>query len=59
MTIKPENLELRDKIMSGVRKAVDKLITESAAKDETLVIADDNGIVKVVPAKELLGTLSR
>ena len=40
MKLKPENVELRGKIMAGIHKAVDKLIMNSAANDEKLVIAN-------------------
>ena len=56
MAIKKENRELRDKIMAGIKKAVKKLIETSAANDENLIIEDEDGKVKSVPAKELLGS---
>jgi len=59
MNLKPENIELSDKIMAGIHDAVRKLVIKSAANDEKLVIADDDGNVKHVPAKELLEGLSR
>ena len=59
MIIKPENIELRNKIMTGVHEAFRKLVINSAANDENLVVADENGKVKHVPAKELLGTVSK
>jgi hypothetical protein len=57
MGLKPENIELQNKIMEGVRKAVQKLVISSAEKNEKLVIADKDGNVLHVPAKELLKTL--
>lgn len=54
MEIKKENRELRDKIMAGIKKAVKQLIERSAANNETLIIEDENGEVKAVPAKTLL-----
>lgn len=54
MEIKKENRELRDKIMAGIKKAVDRLIETSAANDEYLIIEDDDGKIKAVPAKKLL-----
>lgn len=59
MIIKPENLELRDKIMTGIDKAFHNLVTKCAANDEALVVADKNGNVKHVPAKELLKMVSK
>jgi hypothetical protein len=58
MNLKPENIELQNKIMEGVKKAVRKLVISSAEKNEKLVIADKNGNVMHVPAKELLKTIS-
>jgi hypothetical protein len=48
---------LSEKILQGIRKAVRKLVETSAANDESLVIGDKDGNVKIVPAKELLKTL--
>lgn len=53
MAIKKENAELRDKIVAGIKKAKEKLIEATAAKNDYLVICV-NGEVKKVPAKELL-----
>jgi hypothetical protein len=41
------------KIMGGIKKAVSKLVEETAARNGTLVI-EQNGKVVHVPAKELL-----
>jgi hypothetical protein len=41
------------KIMDGIKKAVSKLVEETAARNGTLVI-EQNGKVVHVPAKELL-----
>lgn len=59
MNLKPENVELRDKIMAGIHKAFDKLIISAAASGEKLVIADKDGNVKHVPAKDLLAKSSQ
>jgi len=59
MNLKPENIELSDKIMAGINKAVRELVTRSAANDEKLVIADKNGTIKHVPAKDLLTRQSK
>lgn len=58
MQIKPENIELRNKIMEGVKRAFEKLVISSAEKNEKLVIADHDGNVQLVDAKELLKNLS-
>ncbi|HXL57371.1 MAG TPA: hypothetical protein VN958_14000 [Chitinophagaceae bacterium] len=46
--------ELPEKILTGLRKALRKLVETSAANNENLVIADKDGNIKIVPAKELL-----
>ena len=57
MQLSPENVELRDKIVKGVNLAYEKLVISSAEKNEKLVIADKDGNVKHVDAKDLLKTL--
>jgi len=52
--LKPENIELRNKIMEGIRMAVNELVISSAERNEKLVIADADGNVLHVPAKDLL-----
>ena len=49
--------ELAVKVIDGVNKALRKLVEESAAKNESLVIGDGDTGFKIVPAKELLKTL--
>ncbi|MFA6056556.1 MAG: hypothetical protein WC756_00040 [Taibaiella sp.] len=55
--MKRENKKFDDqlvyKIMGGIKKAVSKLVEETAARNGTLVI-EQNGKVVHVPAKELL-----
>jgi hypothetical protein len=58
MKIKPENVELRNKIIAGANKAFERLVISSAARDEKLVVADKDGNIQHVPAKELLKKLS-
>jgi hypothetical protein len=58
MRIKPENIELRDKILKGVDMAFRELVISSAEKNQSLVIADKDGNIQHVPAKELLKKLS-
>ncbi|HEY2581787.1 MAG TPA: hypothetical protein VGI43_08275 [Mucilaginibacter sp.] len=57
MKLKDESIEFRDKVMDGVNKAVKKLVIAAAEKNEKLVIADKDGNVQHVPAKDLLKTL--
>ena len=59
MHLSPENIELRDKIVKGVNLAFEKLVISSAEKNEKLVIADIDGNIKHVDAKELLKTLPK
>ncbi|HWZ05046.1 MAG TPA: hypothetical protein VNX40_15625 [Mucilaginibacter sp.] len=51
--------ELSEKIVAGVNKALRKLVETSAANDKSLVVGDDNGNFKSVPAKELLKKLPK
>jgi hypothetical protein len=48
---------LSEKIIQGIRKAVKKLVEDSAANNETLVIGDEEGKIKTVPARELLDSV--
>ncbi len=57
MEIKKENIEIRNKIITGIKKAIEKLILNSAAKNEKLVISDEKGEVKIVSAKDLISSL--
>lgn len=58
MEIKSENIELRNKILEGINRAFRKLVIASAERNESLVIADENGKVLHVPARELLAKIS-
>ena len=53
MDLKPENIELGNKIMAGIQLAIDRLIETSAANNQSLVMYE-NGEIKHIPAKELL-----
>jgi hypothetical protein len=59
MSLKPENIEFRNKVMEGVKRAYEKLVISSAEKNEKLVIADNDGNVQLVDAKELLKKFSK
>jgi hypothetical protein len=54
---KPEMTGLFKKILKGMNDATRKLVEESAAAGESLVISV-NGEVKKVPAKDLLSQVS-
>jgi len=51
--------ELSNKIMEGVNKALRNLVETSAANNQSLVVGDDHGGFKSVPAKELLKRLPK
>jgi len=53
-----KELPLSDRVLLGLRKAMRKLVEETAANDGSLVVKND-GIIKEVPAKELLGRLPK
>jgi len=44
-------------ILEGTKKALRKLVEDSAARDKSLVIEGPDGKPRSVPAKELLKTL--
>ena len=50
---------LSNKIIEGVNKALRELVETSAANNQSLVVGDDKGGFKSVPAKELLKTLPK
>lgn len=52
--MKKENIELGNKIIEGLKKANEKFLQKSAANNETIVISDKNGVIRHVPARELL-----
>ena len=45
------------RVLDGVNKAIRKLVEESAAKNENLIVADKNKKPISVPAKELLKSM--
>ena len=45
--------DLSDKIKVALDKAIEKVIAETKAKNAYLVIADKNGKIKKIPAKDL------
>ena len=48
-----------DKVMFGLKIALRKMAEEAALHNESLVIGNEDGTFKLVPAKELLETLPR
>lgn len=51
--------ELSERILQGIRKALRKLVEDSAANGESLVIGDKEGKIKTIPAKELLDSFPK
>ena len=49
-----KSTELSEKFMVGLNLAIKRLIEKKASENRTLVIADKEGNIKEVPAKELL-----
>jgi hypothetical protein len=47
MKNKKDTKEFRDKIMGGIKKAVDKVITERKVKDEEISIFKNGKVVKI------------
>lgn len=50
--------ELSNQILSGVNKAILKLVEKTAAENGSLIIGNIDGTCKEVPAKELLKALT-
>ena len=49
------NIEkLSEMVLKGVPKAVSELVEANAAKGENMVIGNEDGSFKIVPAKDLL-----
>jgi hypothetical protein len=46
--------DLSEKVLKGVQKAVSDLIEANAAKGKDMVIGNEDGSFKIVPAKDLL-----
>jgi hypothetical protein len=62
MMVKNKELDLDElsaKILAGINKALRKLTEAAAANNQRLVVGDDKGGFKSVPAKELLETLPK
>lgn len=51
--------DLSEKLLQGIRKALRKLVETSAANGESLVIGDQDGKIRTIPAKDLLETLPK
>ena len=49
-----EKQELENKICEGLKKSYEDLLRRKAALGQDMVFADENGMPRVVPAKEAL-----
>ncbi|WP_304063025.1 histidine kinase [Hoylesella loescheii] len=46
--------EFSRKVLKGMQIAYEKMLHEEALRDESIVVADDEGNIKHIPAKNLL-----
>ncbi len=49
-----EELTLFNKIEKGLKQSYENLLRRKAALDQDMVFADENGLPRIVPAKEAL-----
>lgn len=49
-----EKIDLRKKICEGLKQSFENLLRRKAALDQDMVFADENGMPRIVPAKEAL-----
>ncbi len=49
-----EKLELREKLIAGLEKSYENLLRRKAALGYDMVFADENGMPRIVAAKEAL-----
>ncbi len=49
-----EKIDLRQKICEGLKQSFENLLRRKAALDQDMVFADENGMPRIVPAKEAL-----
>ncbi len=49
-----EKIDLREKICNGLKKSFQNLLRHKAALDQDMVFADENGLPRIVPAKQAL-----
>ena len=54
-----EKQALRDKICEGLRQSYENLLRRKAALGQDMVFADENGMPRVVPAREALADYER
>lgn len=56
---KQEDITLYDKVRMGLKISFEKLLRKKAALGQDMVFADENGMPRVVPAKEALSEYLR
>lgn len=49
-----EKIDLREKICAGLKQSYENLLRRKAALGQDMVFADENGLPRIVPAKEAL-----
>ena len=49
-----EKRELKDKLEKGLKQSYEDLLRRKAALGQDMVFADENGMPRIVPAKEAL-----
>jgi predicted secreted protein len=54
-----ENTDFASRILEGIRRANRKMVEAAAVNNESLIVGDDKGGFKAVPAKELLAKLDK
>ena len=53
MTVKKQSKDLSNPIKAALDKAVEQVIADTKIKNSYLVIADEKGNIKKIPAKDL------
>lgn len=54
-----EKIELRERICKGLKQSYENLLRRKAALDQEMVFADENGLPRIVPAREALAEYTR
>lgn len=54
-----EKIELRERICKGLKQSYENLLRRKAALDQDMVFADENGLPRIVPAREVLAEYTK
>lgn len=54
-----EKIELRERICKGLKQSYENLLRRKAALDQDMVFADENGLPRIVPAREALAEYTK